>query len=655
MRAEVLELGSEAREAAAEGLLLSPAYRRWSGVAEVLVRPLAKLMEDGGTGLSIEGPASNHDVVADRLESFARPCLLASHWLQAKPVQVENGVDRGCVAEWFRRGLVIGTDPEHPEYWGPAANCHQNIVEMGALVLALEIARPWLWNPLSHAERARILRWFASARGTALHRNNHMFFGVLALGFLGKEGAGLKTDRTCIGKWMDTLEGMYLGGGWFIDGMNETVDYYNAYAFHYYGLWWSFLYGQEDRGRTERWQGWTRQFLEDYVHFFAASGEPVPFGRSQTYRFAAIAPVALAELVGVSPLPAGMARRLCTRNLSFFLKHRVHQRQGALNLGWVDEFPEMAEAYSSAGSTYWAGKGLAPLLLGPESAFWNDPERPLPSERGDSVRPIPQAGLVVRSVGGEVELYNAGTAICGGNTYFGAYKWGKLSYRTGVGFEIQSKGGEYPLDAALSARDKNGNVYGRQSTHVLEVDPDHMACLYALGNKSTRFHLQVETRIWWREAWQLQLHRYRAHEDAELILGSYSLGAEHQGKLLVRGGFPEISAYQESHGIWMRALVGFESFAVKRVLPGEHSRTHLLGPASLTLLLQKRVKKQEEGWLAALIWTGDAMQGCLPMKKWCWEISDRGRWQFFGQEQPDEVWEIRDEELPALGDRDKCN
>ena len=344
-------------------------YRSWRQAAESLLKPLAALMAPNKADLPLRGQASNHGAAADRLESFARPCLLAAHWLQTEP-GVGEALSRKQIAEWFRRGLLLGTDPASPEYWGPTANHHQHTVEMAALTLAFQIARPQLWEPLSPKERAQVARWLGSVRGAGLHRNNHMFFCVLPLAFLEQEGFGRPADKPVSRHLLDVLEGMALGGGWFLDGMNETVDYYAAYAWSYYGLWWAKLYGHTDPTRAQRWKDWAAAFLKDYIHFFAASGETPPFGRSLCYRFAASAPFALAESCGVSAVPPGQARRACTRNLEFFLQHPIQQSQGALSLGWTDEFPAMSEAYSCAGSAYWAAKGLAPLLLPPSHAFW---------------------------------------------------------------------------------------------------------------------------------------------------------------------------------------------------------------------------------------------------------------------------------------------
>jgi hypothetical protein len=183
----------------------------------------------------------------------------------------------------------------------------------------------------------------------------------------------------------------------------------------------------------------------------------------------------------------------------------------------------MAEVYSCAGSVYWAAKTFSPLLIDPNDPFWTAPEQPLPSEGEDFNYPIPAAGLVVRSIDGDVELFNSENAINPGNTRFGEYKWGKTSYRTGTGFEVASASGEYPRDAALTAESEDGTVYGRHSTHMLKCTDSESAMVYVLGHKKTHFAVQVETHIWWKGGWQLQLHKVNALQPAKLTVGGQSL------------------------------------------------------------------------------------------------------------------------------------
>src|ERR1044071_7269278 len=60
-------------------------YEWWRSTAESLLTPLAALMQPDKADLSLRGQASTHGAQADRLESFARPCLLAAHWLASEP------------------------------------------------------------------------------------------------------------------------------------------------------------------------------------------------------------------------------------------------------------------------------------------------------------------------------------------------------------------------------------------------------------------------------------------------------------------------------------------------------------------------------------------------------------------------------------------
>jgi hypothetical protein len=620
---------------------VSPAYRWWMRKAEDLLHPLVGLMRPGAAELPMEGQVSNHGVQADRLETFARPCLWASHWLAAEAVG-DEALSREAVAEWLRQGLVAGVNPSSPAYWGPSANYHQHTVEMGALVLALEKASEWLWEPLSARERAMVADWMGSVRGVGLHRNNHMFFGVLPLCFLDRHGYGRSGDKRCVMRWMDIMESMHLGGGWFIDGMNETVDHYNAYAFHYYGLWWGLLYGDLDWARAQRWQEWTRDFLPDYAHFFAASGEPVPFGRSLTYRFAATAPFALAEKCGISPLDPGLSRRICTQGLRFFVEKQISQSQGVLNLGWTDEFPAITEAYSCAGSTYWAAKGLSPLLLSPEHPFWTAEEKPMPAEQGDFSLSIPQIGMVVRSHAGEVEMLNAATSIAGCNTAFGTHKWGRLSFRTGVGWEVKRPDGFQPLDSALTAEGRDGAIFGRQATHPLDVEDDHIASLYALGDRFSQFNVQAESHIWWRGGWQLHLHRCRAWQPARLMLGGYSLAATEVSELREGGSFPFVSATNSESTVALQSLGGFANVG-RRFTPGtSKERVHICGPNSLSLYLRTE-------WtdgpcdLLALSYTGSGSE-CPE----AWEIAHSHAGLLELRNATGEIWHIEHESLPAL-------
>ena len=593
-------------------------YAWWRGAAESLLQPLVTLMRAGKADLPLRGQASNHGAQADRLESFARPCLLAAHWLASESAPGEK-LSRAQVAEWFRRGLVIGTNPGSPEYWGNTANHHQHTVEMAALTLALQAARAELWVPLTKGERDQIARWLASIRGAGLHRNNHMFFNVMTLAFLAQEGYGRRGDPPVMRHLLEVIESMALGGGWFIDGMNETVDYYQAYAFHYYGPWWAKLYGHTDPKRARRWRNWLAEFLKIYSHFFSASGENPPFGRSMCYRFAASAPFGLAEFCGVSAIPPGQARRLCTRNVQFFLSQPVLQEQGALSVGWTDEFPALAEAYTCAGSTYWAAKGFAPLLLPRKHPFWRAPEQPLPAEGADFQIAVPQAGLVARSHAGEVEVFNNSNGITLSNTKFGTWKWGKLSFRSGIGGEVALTEKGYPPDAALTAEFEDGSVFGRHQSQPLAVTPAHCGSVYGLGDRFTQNHVSVETCLWWKAGWQLHWHLLLAFQKVKLRLGTYSLPLWDAVPSEIDLTETFAAAQDRRYGVALQPLLGFQT--VRRLDSDAQNRTHLLAWHSLVLQAETEWISGEHD-LVALTWAG---RPSLESQPWTITSSAKGR------------------------------
>jgi hypothetical protein len=557
--------------------------------------------------LPLAGPPSDHDAQADRLESFARPLLLAAHWLQSAP-RAEDAAFREKISAWFRAGLALGTDPAHPQYWGPDASYHQHHVELGLLAIALQIAPRDLWDPLAPAEKDRVARWLGTARGSGIVNNNHYFMGVHILEFLQARGYGQRTDRAVVDEFLGRLEGMYRGGGWFEDGINQAYDHYNAYAFHFYGLWWARLHGARDPERSRRWREWARLFVADYEHFFTASGEHPAFGRSLTYRFNGLNVFGLALAENCTGLPPGRLRRLCTRNLDFFLTKPIATAQGALSLGWTDEFPAVAETYSCAGSPYWAAKGFAPLLLPPDHAFWTAPEEPLAAERGDHARVIKPAGLVVRSVGGEVEILNAGSQISNLNLRFGAWKWSKTAYRTGASFTLAFPAQTYwSPDSALTVRLPDGQVYGRHSTVAVEMDEDHVLYTYGLGFKAGQVNIGVETGVWWRAGWLLQIHRFIARTPGELCVGGYSLPLADAHVLRSDPG-PALDAWSpDGRGTVLQTLLGFASTGWDARLDESAPRAHIAAPYHATPLARTaRIGSPagESGALAALVWTG---------------------------------------------------
>ena len=583
-------------------MTLPAPYRRWQAHARALLEPLAALMSPGRADLPIAGRASDHDAQADRLESFARPLLLAAFYLRSAPDNdsADDTSFRTRLADWFRRGLVIGTDSSSPHYWGPDANYHQHHVEMGLMAIALQLAPTAFWDPFTPAERSQIAAWFATSRGGGIVNNNHLFMSVHIFEFLGKTGFAHRTDRAVITAHLNQLETMHRGGGWFEDGINQAYDHYNAYAFHFYGLMWSRLHGTNDPARAQRWRDWAKLFVRDYQHFFAASGEHPAFGRSIAYRFNAINVFGLALAENCTDVAPGLLRRLCTRNLEFFLSRPITQEQGCLSLGFTDRFDAIAEPYSCAASPYWAAKGFTPLLLPPVHPFWHDAEQPLPAER-DFVHVMPVPGLVTRRLpDGEIELLNAGSMVGNTQTRYGPWKWSKLSYRTGTHFTFSfPEGSTWSLDHALTAEIDDGRIFGRHSTVAVELAADHLGYAYNLGTKTGQISTSVETFVWWRAGWLLHVHHVTPRQPVTLRLGGFSLPST---KPNLQPG--QLDAWSsDGRGTVLQPLLGFTDSEWDTRLDDTTPRRHVAAPYHATPIL-KTARLAEPIVLAALSWTG---------------------------------------------------
>jgi hypothetical protein len=313
-----------------------------------------------------------------------------------------------------------------------------------------------------------------------------------------------------------------------------------------------------------------------------------------------------------------------------------------LSLGWTDEFPAITEAYSCAGSTYWAAKGLSPLLLPPDHRFWTADDRPLPAEKEDFSLAIPQIGMVVRSQDGEVEMLNAATSICGGNTAFGAHKWGRLSYRTGIGWETKRSDGLQPLDAALSAEARDGALFGRQATHPIEVEDGYIASVYALGDRFSQFNVQAESRIWWNGGWQLHLHRCRAWQPSRLLLGAYSLAADDAADLQEEGAFPFVQATNGDTTVALQALAGFAACGRRLTRGVAEKRVHISAPNSLSLYLQSEWSEGLSN-LLALTFVGPSSVRPEP-----WTVAKSSAGCLELANAAGEIWRVEHESLPAL-------
>ena len=331
----------------------------------------------GETGASFPNSAAE-------LEGFARPL-----WGLA-PLVAGGGDFDGW--ELYRHGLTNGTNPDHPEFWGhDFGRASQNHVEMAAIGFALAMVPEQLWTPLSSEAQRNVAAWLGQIYPAGLGPTNWQFFRVMV--HLGLSRVGAQQDSPSVEKSLQEVESYYLGEGWYSDGKGRACDYYIPFAMHYYGLIYARLAGESDPERAARFKQRAMLFAQEFLHWFAADGSAIPFGRSLTYRFAMGSFWGALAFADVEALPWGVIKGLALRHLRWWLRQPIFDGNGLLTIGYVYPNLNMAEPYNSPGSPYWAMKFFLPLALPDSHPFWQAEEEPLPKLNRVVVQK--SAGLII--------------------------------------------------------------------------------------------------------------------------------------------------------------------------------------------------------------------------------------------------------------------
>ena len=344
---------------------------------KALASPLEAFRSPGKARVRLGHDAAHFDRAAADFEGFARPL-----WgLAPAAVGGANWINWAGI----REGLANGTDPDHPEYWGAVGDVDQRMVELAALGYALRLVPDRLWAPLSPAAKANVARWLTEARVRPFSTNNWKFFRVLI--DLGLEAVGVPHDPAPSEAYLDEIEALYLGEGWYRDGPWRRVDHYIPFAFHFYGLLLAAYGRREDRAAV--WRDRARTFAPQFARWFAADGAVIPFGRSMTYRFATGAFWGALAVADVEALPWGEIKGHYLRHLRWWSRQPIAFPDGVLSIGYAYPQRMMSEHYNSAGSPYWAFKAFAPLALPADHPFWQAEERDAGEDQTPSLQTSP--------------------------------------------------------------------------------------------------------------------------------------------------------------------------------------------------------------------------------------------------------------------------
>jgi hypothetical protein len=345
------------------------------------------------------------------MEGFCRMSVAWSAWLAepGNPVTLEHDGRTVDVLDLVVRGLVHGTDPAGPWYWGDIRDRDQRIVEAAELAFTLWTGRDRILPALGTARLRGVLAWLAQVHGRDVYADNWVLFPAIVATVC--RGLGEPVDDRLIDEGIDRMLAWYRDDGWYSDGAGHAFDRYTGWAIHWHLLHWAEVDGDRRPDVRDLVVERARTWLRD-LPALAADDGAIPFlGRSLGYRFATAGPLGLAAMLGQLPVDPGLARGLIDRSIRYHLAHdAIDATTDWFRVGVWGRRPDVCERYMSAGASAWAVRALVPLSLPASHPFWSAADPGLP---GSAARPIePAVDLVLRGPG-----YLVGRRPVGGGTW----------------------------------------------------------------------------------------------------------------------------------------------------------------------------------------------------------------------------------------------
>jgi hypothetical protein len=326
------------------------------------------------------------------LEGFARTVPLFASWLasgrgeQVSDPRTSAPID---LAALIRDGLLAGTDPEAPTYWGEIGDMDQRLVEAADIAVILWLTRASIWAHLTLTERQRIAHWLQPVAARKVSPNNWLLFRVLVVETL--IALGMPADSDASQAAWAAFKGHYRGSGWFYDPP-MGIDFYNSWGISYVLYWIDQVNPALDRRFI---RDALRASADLTLHLITAEGLPI-MGRSIPYRMAVPCPVLIQSQLDADSLHPGLARRALDAVWLYFVRHGG-LAQGCATQGYHGADKRLLDRYSGPASGQWSLRSLVLAFLNPDDApFWTAPEQSLPVEVADYRREYPELGWVVQ-------------------------------------------------------------------------------------------------------------------------------------------------------------------------------------------------------------------------------------------------------------------
>lgn len=309
------------------------------------------------------------------MEAFGRLMTGIAPWLDLPNDNTQESKQREQLRAWALKSYANAVDPQSPDYlqWEDEG---QALVDAAFIANSFIRAPNSLWPPLDKLTKERYIEKFKSLRSVKPAYNNWLLFRAMVEIFL------VSIDEQHDGFALDVairkMDEWYLGDGWYSDGKEFSLDYYNSFVIHpmlvetleimKHKNMLSPLSFDDALARMQRYN----YNLERVI---SPEGTFSPIGRSITYRLGVFQPLMLASWKYTLPkdVTYGQLRYATTTVMkNMFEGANNFNEQGYLNLGFVGHQPNLADSYTNNGSMYLTSLVFIALGCPNDHPFWTE-------------------------------------------------------------------------------------------------------------------------------------------------------------------------------------------------------------------------------------------------------------------------------------------
>lgn len=373
----------------------------WSELCYKIAQPILENMSKGelqkNMNLELSPTWDGRNKKVAYMEAFGRLMAGISPWLALPDDDTKEGKMRKQLRDWAVQSYKNAVDPNSPDclLWeGPT----QILVDAAYIAESFMRAPDATWNLLDETTKQRYIDHFIGLRVIRPAYNNWLLFRAMTESFL--LSIGEKADQYALTVAVNKINEWYLSDGWYSDGPEFALDYYNSYVIHPMYIevlevcnankFWTPISTKLAIKRMQRFN----TFLERLI---SPEGTYPAFGRSVVYRMGAFQTMALAAWK--YGLPEGLSNGQVRSALTAVMKNMFavegnFDDENYLRLGFAGHQPDLSNYYTNNGSLYMTSLVYMPLGLPADHPFWTSPAEPWTSQKAWTGKEFPIDGHV---------------------------------------------------------------------------------------------------------------------------------------------------------------------------------------------------------------------------------------------------------------------